>query len=80
MISARHGVHGQVSRVPAHVSLSVPGENQRPGHHLRERGDQAAQDSHRQHEEVQAEAGLHGMVDRMVLHCPSIITNKFVFH
>ena len=67
-------------RVSARGAMSVSGEEERPGHHLRERGDQAAQDSHRQHEEVQAEAGLHGMVDRMVLHCPSIITNKFVFH
>ena len=67
-------------RVTARGAMSVSGEEERPGHHLRERGDGPAQDSHRQHEEVQAEAGLHGMVDRMVLHCPSIITNKFVFH
>ena len=47
-------------RVSARGAMSVSGEEERPGHHLRERGDQAAQDSHRQHEEVQAEAGLHG--------------------
>ena len=51
---------GQVSRVPARGAVSVPGAEERPGHHLRERGDGAAQECHRQHEEVQEEAGLHG--------------------
>ena len=51
---------GQVPGVPAGGSLSVQGAQERPGHHLRERGDRPAEDRHRQHEEVQTEAGLHG--------------------
>ena len=46
--------------VPAGGAVSMSREEERLGHHLRERGDGPAQDSHRQHEEVQAEAGLHG--------------------
>ena len=46
--------------VPACGPMSVPGAQEWPGHHLRERGDWPAEDRHRQHEEVQTEAGLHG--------------------
>ena len=61
-VPARHGDPGQVSGVPADVPLPVQGEEQRAGHHLRERGDRPAEGRHREHEGVQGAAGLHGTI------------------
>ena len=51
-----------MSGVPADVPLPVQGEEQRAGHHLRERGDRPAEGRHREHEGVQGAAGLHGTI------------------
>ena len=56
----RYGESGQVSGLPADDAVSVQGENQRAGHHLRERGDRPVGGRHQEHDEIQGTAGLHG--------------------